>query len=52
MAAPTHTHTRVWVGVWLRIGELDVEGLLVVIGGLGVEGFVSGDWGVRCGGVC
>ena len=30
----------------------------MVIGGLGVEGFVSGDWGVRCdwgarcGGVC
>ena len=28
------------------------RGLLVVIGELGVEGFVSGDWGVRCGGVC
>ena len=28
------------------------RGLLVVIGGLGVEGFVSGDWGVRCEGLC
>ena len=34
------------------IGGLGVEGFIMVIGGLGVEGFVSGDWGVRCGGVC
>ena len=29
-----------------------LRGLLVVIRWLGEEGFVSGDWGVRCGGVC
>ena len=41
-----------WRGLLVVIGGLGVEGFVSGDWGVGVEGFVSGDWGVRCGGVC